>query len=54
MKLELIMFIIKYANKFVDYFDSLAFKEIQKTWNESYRERMERKTNVKIVTRGEL
>ena len=48
------MFILKYVNKFVDYLDSLAFKEIQKVWHDSYRERMERKTNAKVVTKGQI
>ena len=54
MKLELIMFILKYVNKFVDYLDSLAFKKIQKVRHDSYRERMERKTNAKVVTKGQI
>ena len=54
MKLEFIMFIRKYVNNFIKFLDMLAFREIQKVREKSYRERMERKTNVKVVTKGEI
>lgn len=54
MKLEIIMFIRKYADKFINYLDSLAFVEMQKIWHKDYRNRMERKTNVQIVIKGEI
>jgi hypothetical protein len=54
MKLEFITFIRKYANRFVEYLDSLATKEIQKIWHKEYRNRMERKTNAQIVTKGKI
>lgn len=54
MKLEIIMFIRKYADKFVNYLDTLAFVEMQKIWHKNYRKRMERKTNTVVVTKGNL
>ena len=54
MKYKFITFLRKYAWRFVIYLDELATDELLAMHHASYRERMERKTDAKIVTKGEL